>query len=84
MKKISIYILTVVIALSLCACGRKDNQTPGTIMPSTDTDILPDTMPTLDTNIPDPSVDTEMPIYTEGTDTTGTTDAERNRAGIMN
>ena len=83
MKKISIYMLTLIMAVTLCACGRKDNQAPSTIMPSTDMGILPDTMPTLDTNIPDPSVDTEMPIYTEGTDTTGSTDTARNRAGIM-
>ena len=80
MKKISIFVLTLVIAASLCACGRKKNDTPNTVMPSTDMSILPETMPTLDTNIPDPSVDTQMPIYTEGTDTT---DFTRNSTGIM-
>ena len=87
MKKIGIIMLALVIAVCLCACGRKNNETPSTVMPSTDIGILPDTMPTLDTNIPDPSVDTQMPIYTEGTDGTmgnDTTDTTRNRTGIMN
>ena len=80
MKKISIYMLIFVIAVSLCACGRKNNNTPSSVMPSTDMSILPDTMPTMGTNIPDPSVDTQMPIYTDGTDPTDTT---RNSLGIM-
>ena len=36
--------------------------------------ILPDILPTLETNIPDPEVNTQMPIYTEGTDSTDSTD----------
>jgi hypothetical protein len=35
---------------------------------------MPDILPTMDTNIPDPDVDTQMPIYTEGTDSTAGTD----------
>ncbi len=81
MKKLGIFMLILVIAASLCACGRGNNETPGTVMPSTDMAILPDTMPTLDTNIPDPSVDTQMPIYTEGTETTNTTQGS---TGAMN
>ena len=75
MKKIGVFMLTLAIAGSLCACGRKNNT-----MPSTDMSILPDTMPTMGTNIPDPSVDTQMPIYTDGTDTTDTT---HDSLGIM-
>ena len=77
MKKIAVFMLSLVIAGSFCACGRKNKPTPSTVMPSTDMTILPDTMPTMGTNIPDPSVDTQMPIYTEGTDMT------RDSAGLM-
>jgi len=83
MKKISIFVLTLVIAASLCACGRKKNDTPNTVMPSTDMSTLPEIIPTLDTNIPDPSVDTQMPIYTDGTDGTDATDVTRGSTGIM-
>lgn len=86
MKKMCIFMLTLIMAVSLCACGRKNNPTPSTVMPSTDMTILPDTMPTMGTNIPDPSVDTQMPIYTEGTDTTVDTlptDSAKGRTGIM-
>ena len=70
MKKCSIFVLTIILALSLCACGRNNDATvPSTnnITPSTNMNILPDTMPTLETNIPDPNVDTQMPGYTDGT-----------------
>ena len=62
MKKICILALTLILTVSLAACGR-GNDTPDTKMT-----ILPDMNPTIDTNIPDPSVDTQMPIYTDGTD----------------
>ncbi len=71
MKKCCIFALLLVLALSLCACGRNNDATvPSTrsVMPSTDMNILPDTMPTLETNIPDPNVDTQMPGYTDGTE----------------
>lgn len=71
MKKCSIFVLLLILALSLCACGRNNDTTvPSTnqVTPSSDMNILPDTMPTLETNIPDPNVDTQMPGYTDGTD----------------
>ena len=74
MKKICIFALVLVFALSLAACGRKDNNE--TSSPSTDMTIIPDIDPTIGTNIPDPSVDTSMPLYTDGngmTDETGNT-----------
>lgn len=63
MKKYSIIALTVILALSFAACGRS-NDTGDSGMT-----IMPDAMPTLETNIPDSDVDTKMPIYTDGTDT---------------
>ena len=71
MKKLCIFALALVLCTGLCACGRKNNtNNPATIMPSTNMNILPDTMPTAGTNIPDPNVDTQMPMYTQGTDMT--------------
>jgi PBP1b-binding outer membrane lipoprotein LpoB len=56
MKKYIAMALAAAIALSLCACGRKDKN------PTDDTKVTDDTLvtipdPTLDTNIPDPTVD---------------------------
>lgn len=71
MKSFLSVILALVCALTLSACGCSNNmgetQTPGTT-------LMPDILPTLDTNIPDPDVDTQMPIYTDGTDSTEETD----------
>ena len=86
MKRMCVFMLTLIMAVSLCACGRKNNPKPSTVIPSTDMTILPDTMPTIGTNIPDPSVDTQMLIYTEGTDTTADTlptDSAKSRTGMM-
>ena len=64
MKALLTLMLAATLAVSLWACGCS-NGTPGTT-------LMPDILPTIDTNIPDPEVDTQMPIYTEGTDgTTG-------------
>lgn len=64
MKKISIFLLALVVAGSLAACGRNnDNGSNST----SDMTILPTNMPTIGTNIPDPEIDTQMPMYTEGT-----------------
>lgn len=77
MKKIFVFILGLTIALSLAACGRRNNAeatkptaTTPTILPTTDDTMLP----TIETNIPDPSVDTKMPAYTEDTNATTGTD----------
>ena len=77
MKKGIILALLVVMIFSLSACGRNrggETSAP-TIIPTTDMTILPDTMPTIGTNIPDPDVDTSMPMYTGGTDATDSTGA---------
>lgn len=74
MKKISIFVLSLLLALGVAACGRnnrEENITPSNIQPSQSMPILPDMDPTLDTNIPDPNINTEMPTYTDGTDPTG-------------
>ena len=60
MKKCIMIALTLILTLSLAACGRQ-NDTPDTGMT-----ILPNMDPTIDTNIPDPDVDTKMPMYTDG------------------
>lgn len=72
MKKYVMIALVLVLALSLCACGRR-NDTPVNTMPSTDMSVIPDMDATLDTNIPDPNVDTEMPLYTDNTNSTENT-----------
>ena len=56
MKKYITLALAAALALTLCACGRKDKT------PTTDTQVTNDTLTTLpdvtmDTNIPDPTVD---------------------------
>ena len=82
MKKLSMIALALVLSLSLAACGRGKNSetsapTNTTANKSTfDPTIIPDMDPTLETNIPDPSVDTSMPMdtdITEGTDNMDTT-----------
>ena len=73
MKKISIAVLAAILVLSMAACGRKQDNTP-TTMPTTqptEMTILPNIDPTLDTNIPDPNINTEIPTYTDGTDPSG-------------
>lgn len=72
MRKCCMIALTVILALSLAACGRR-NDTPDTGMT-----ILPNMDPTIHTNIPDPDVDTKMPMYTDGTDTGDWTDPMQN------
>ncbi|MBO5836541.1 MAG: hypothetical protein J6Q92_01460 [Oscillospiraceae bacterium] len=80
MKKISIIALMLVATLSLAACGRRDepDTTPTTTAPTTEMTIFPSTDPIIETNIPDPSVDTSMPDMTDmidgmdGTDNTTT------------
>ena len=67
MKKISMAILALAVVLTLAACGCQNSNKPTN---TTGMTILPDMDNTIGTNIPDPDVDTSMPIYTEGTDTT--------------
>ena len=78
MKKFGIVAITVILTLSLAACGR--NKDKETTTPTNDTNtsaptILDPTImdPTLDTNIPDPSVDTSMPDLLDPTNSANTT-----------
>ena len=86
MKKMSVFILALILIVSLSACGRgnrNDETMPSADTSGTDMTILPDMNPTIDTNIPDPNVDTQMPIYTDGTDATeNTAGRDSQRAGI--
>lgn len=89
MKKYGIIALILILALSLAACGRRNNEatsTPTTtgasVIPGIDPTIMD---PTIGTNIPDPSVDTSMPDFTDHTDSTDTTNdtdntSERSRS----
>ena len=81
MKKISIAVLAAILVLSMAACGRKQDNTPTTkpTTQPTEMTILPNIDPTLDTNIPDPNINTEIPTYTDGTDPSGDM-----RSGMMN
>lgn len=80
MKKFGVIAIALVFALSLCACGRRNEEpstttTRPTTAPTTPTTTkaptTPATMPTIETNIPDPSVDTSMPDMTDGMEGTG-------------
>ena len=68
MKTLLSLILTAALAASLSACGCSNSMVQETQAPSTT--LLPDIFPTMDTNIPDPEIDTQMPIYTEETNST--------------
>ena len=71
MKKLILAVLALVLSVSLAACGRNDDDmatTPPTTSPSTDMPIIPEMDPMPEANIPDPDVDTEMPLYNDGTD----------------
>ena len=76
MKKISIIALMLILCLSLAACGRRNepDTTPTTTAPTSEATIFPSTDPIIETNIPDPSVDTSMPDMTDMLDDTNATD----------
>ena len=67
MKKIALIALVVILALSLVACGRKDDNTT---IPTTDRNPLPSTTPTTATNIPDPEVNDNSTDNNMDTDNT--------------
>ena len=78
MKKIGIFVLTAVLALTMFACKKNDmgqpDQKPGGTTPPASTPSIMPTMPTMEPNIPDPEVEPtdgtgEMPG--DGQDETG-------------
>lgn len=76
MKKLFAIMISLLIVASFAACGCMRSTTGESTVPSSTTNTpstMPDIIPTMETNIPDPSVDTEMPIYTDGTDQTDNT-----------
>ena len=73
MKALVATILSVMVAFSLTACGCSNNIFEDTRPQSTT--LIPDVLPTIETNIPDPDIDTQTPIYTESTDNTIGTDS---------
>ena len=86
MKKYGIFALVLALAMSLAACGCQKqpepttptvNTTVPTTLPET-VPVIPETDPTIGTNIPDPNVDdSTMPTMdtdmngTDGTESTG-------------
>lgn len=62
MKNFCAIVLVCLITFSLTACGRRNDTT------NNNNTILPTMDPTIATNIPDPDVDTKMPMYTDGMD----------------
>jgi len=72
MKALITMFLATILTISLSACGCSNNSAGDTQIPSTT--LIPDILPTIETNIPDPEVDTQMPMYTDGTDSTAQTD----------
>lgn len=72
MKKFGMIAMALILTLSLCACGRRNNSEPTTptvpkqpttaptaaptTAPTTEPTVMPD-LPDMDTNIPDPTVD---------------------------
>lgn len=65
MKKIIIFSLALVMAITMVACGRRNEETENT--PAQDDvtnnseNIVPDVIPDMDQNIPDPDIDSSMP-----------------------
>ena len=72
MKTVLSLFLTAILTVSLSACGCSNSHAGDTLTPGTT--ILPNILPTIETNIPDPDIDTQIPIYTDGTDSTHETD----------
>ena len=62
MKAIFAILFATTLAFALTACGCNNSAMGDTQTPNTT--IIPN-LPTMETNIPDPEVDTQMPIYTE-------------------
>lgn len=78
MKKIGLITIVLLLTANLCACGRKTESTP--TEPQTNTQpaatvpaTMPEIDPTLDTNIPDPTVNENSQGMGKDDSTNGTT-----------
>ena len=92
MQKISLIAITILLAANLCGCSRKaepaptqpqDSTQPSTVAPST----MPEMDPTLDTNIPDPTVNENslgMDMDLNDSSTTPTAGTENNNISTDN
>ena len=83
MKKIALIAITVLFAFSVCACSRKDTTTPTmpqevTQAPAVAPTTLPEIDPTLDTNIPDPTVNSNSQGMDSSSDNTNPSSASEN------
>ena len=83
MKKIGLIAITVLFAFSVCACSRKDTTAPTmpqevTQAPTVAPTTLPEIDPTLDTNIPDPTVNSNSQGMDFGTDDTNPSSTSEN------
>ena len=70
MKQLFAIAMTLVLTCTLCACGKKNEETqPSTTLPimtqSTTSTTAPAMDPSMETNVPDPSVDTSTPDMTD-------------------
>lgn len=96
MKKLSLILLALALMVSFAGCSRggaNETTTPTTQAPTTAPTTAPQTRPTtiptieptMDTNIPDPDVDTSMPddgILPDATDMTdGTNNSDSQTQG---
>ena len=87
MKQLSIIALTLMLSISLVGCGRKEETKPTqTTPPATQESTIPQTTPsidpTIDTNIPDPTVDSNSNQPEDNTidATTGNNDTATGRS----
>lgn len=85
MKTISLLALVLVMAFSLIGCRRKDNTPPTeTTFPTIQETTIPTTTPqteaTMETNIPDPTVESNSDMTEDSTDgSSGNLDIENNQ-----
>ena len=80
MKKITAIALVALLVLSLAACG-KSNDNAANTTPTTETSMLPQMDPTMDTNVPDESVNNHSTDSTDqstapGNDTTANSNSK--------
>lgn len=80
MKKNGVIAMIVLLTFSLCACGRKTQPQVTEPMPTvpestTMPTVIPEIDPTMDTNIPDPTVNGNSTADNNATDETNESDS---------